>query len=177
MIVFHLLCSIKPSLYEMFSNQGTLGKSNPVQGSDDQVQVRFGGSSNANEGYIEVNYKGQGWKGVCDDSFDLNDAHVFCRMAGYTEGAETAYTRSKPFGYGSSGNVLALDNLACKGSEQSVVDCVHAGWNKENCNNKEWAGVKCKGTKSAVSDLYLSSWLEIKILTNPFTLGPIKHWN
>ena len=84
---------------------------------------------------------------MCDDSFDLNDAHVFCRMAGYTEGAETAYTRSKPFGYGSSGSVFALDNLACKGIEQSVVNCKHAGWNKENCGTKEWAGVKCKGVK------------------------------
>ena len=98
-------------------------------------------------------------------------------MAGYTEGAAAAYVASNPFGYGSSGSIFALDNLGCKGSEQSVVDCVHAGWNKENCNKNEWAGVKCKGIKSAVSDLNSLSWLGIEILANPFVLGPIKNWN
>ena len=108
------------------------------------MKVRFGGSSNAYEGYVEVNVNGQGWKGVCDDSFDLNDAHVICRMAGFPEGAETAYVQSKPFGYGVSKGVFAVDNLNCKGNEKSIVDCNRNSWNNENCGEKEWAGVRCK---------------------------------
>ena len=116
------------------------------KGSMDQVELRFGNSSNANEGYIEVNINGQGWKGVCDDNFGLKEAHVICRMAGYFEGADKAFTNSKPFGNGASGDDFAIDQLNCTGTELSVVECTHNSWNNENCAKTEWAGVKCKGS-------------------------------
>ena len=39
------------------------------------------------EGYIEIsNNGGLSWGGVCDDYYGIVDAHVFCRMAGFTLG-------------------------------------------------------------------------------------------
>ena len=115
---------------------------------DPKVQVRFGGSSNHNEGYVEVNYSNQGWKGVCDDNFDLNDAHVLCRMAGFADGASAFYVKSSPFGYGSSGHDFVVDGLQCTGSELTIADCQRNDWNKEDCKISEWAGVQCSGEKT-----------------------------
>ena len=111
--------------------------------SADQVEVRFGGSSKANEGYVELNVNGRGWKGVCDDWFGINDAHVICRMKGYPEGAEMAYQASKPFGHGASRDSFAVDDLRCTGTELSIVECKHANWYTDNCSKGEWAAVKC----------------------------------
>ena len=112
------------------------------------VQVRLGGSSNANEGYVEVNVNNQGWKGVCDDGFGINDARVICRMLGYSSGASDYFTNSSPFGYGSSGDYFAVDDLNCSGNEESIADCVHDPWYTDDCSNSEWAGVRCIGSSS-----------------------------
>ena len=47
-----------------------------------EVRVRLVGGSFASEGRIEVEYQGE-WGTICNDDFDLNDAHVICRMLGY----------------------------------------------------------------------------------------------
>ena len=117
--------------------------------------MRFGGSSNTNEGYVEVNVKigtstssarWQGWKGVCDYGFDLNDAHVICRMAGYPDGASAFFSNSKPFGSGSSGSDFAVSNLQCSGTETRITECQLKFMNL-GCGDSDWAGVRCKGEK------------------------------
>ena len=119
------------------------------------MEVRFGGSSNPYEGYVELNINGRGWKGVCDDKFDLNDAHVVCRMAGYSQGAKKAHVKSQPFGYGASGANFAVDDLKCTGNEVSIADCPRYSWYFDNCSKKEWAGVTCKGTVVRLKCLHL----------------------
>ena len=127
------------------------------QEKDPKIQMRFGGSSNTNEGYVEVNVKigtstssaqWQGFKGVCDDGFDLNDAHVICRMAGYPDGASAFFTNSKPFGRprGSSGRKFAVSNLHCMGTETRITECQLQFMNL-GCSYGDWAGVRCKGEK------------------------------
>ena len=76
-----------------------------------------------NEGRIEVrrntdNANGN-WGIVCDDFFDLNDGNVFCKMLGYTNGAEVVYNGSH-FGSGILG--FHLDDLQCTGDEESFLD-------------------------------------------------------
>ena len=36
----------------------------------------------ASEGRVEVKVRGE-WGSVCDDFWDMNSAHVFCRAVGY----------------------------------------------------------------------------------------------
>ena len=64
-------------------------------------------------------------------------------MAGYPNGASKYLTKSKPFGYGSSGDDFAVDDLKCKGNEASIADCKHREWYTDNCGSHEWAGVQC----------------------------------
>lgn len=40
------------------------------------------GGTGPYEGTVELNINGV-WGTVCDDHFDINDAQIICRMAGY----------------------------------------------------------------------------------------------
>ena len=106
------------------------------------VRVRLGGSSRANEGYVEALGSNGAWGGICDDEWGINDANVVCHMLGYP--SATAYFKAQSaFGQGPSGSRFVLDNLNCTGNESSVFDCPHNGeWN-EDCRANEIAGVRC----------------------------------
>ena len=45
------------------------------------MPVRLVGGRTSDEGRLEVHHKGT-WGTVCGESFDHNDAKVFCRMMG-----------------------------------------------------------------------------------------------
>eukprot|EP00058_Branchiostoma_floridae_P007110 XP_002592598.1 hypothetical protein BRAFLDRAFT_68921 [Branchiostoma floridae] len=100
--------------------------------------IRLVGGSLSREGRVEVYHDGQ-WGAVCDDAFDISDAHVVCRQLGYT-GAAEARTEAA-FGMGSG--QIWLDNLACGGSETNIEHCSHNGWGSHNCVHSEDAGVVC----------------------------------
>ena len=92
------------------------------------------------EGRIEVRKNGGPWGLVCDDGFGIEDANVFCKMLGYTNGAETVYTNSH-FGHGNLNYHSVY--LGCTGAEESFLDCPANSWNSHNCGSGEAAGVKC----------------------------------
>ena len=92
------------------------------------------------EGRIEVRKNGGSWGIVCDDHFDINDGNVFCKMLGYTKGAEDYYSGSY-FGHGNLD--FHLDEMQCIGAEESFLDCPANSWNNHNCNSGKAAGVKC----------------------------------
>ena len=52
-----------------------------VLDSPSPLKVRLAGSSNPNEGRVEVKYYGR-WGTICDDSWSSADAAVVCRMLG-----------------------------------------------------------------------------------------------
>ena len=47
-------------------------------------QIRLTGGEYSNEGLIEIYCNGQ-WGTVCDDSFGLTDARVYCNQLGYND--------------------------------------------------------------------------------------------
>eukprot|EP00058_Branchiostoma_floridae_P013512 XP_002599000.1 hypothetical protein BRAFLDRAFT_221693 [Branchiostoma floridae] len=106
-----------------------------------QLQLRLADGSVPVEGRVEVrNGTGQ-WGSVCDDDFDLQDAHVVCRQLGF--GAAMEAKLAGHFGEG-SGNVW-LDEVACRGNEMNLGDCPADSWGRSDCSHKEDAGVVCEG--------------------------------
>ncbi|XP_030851628.1 deleted in malignant brain tumors 1 protein-like [Strongylocentrotus purpuratus] len=105
----------------------------------DPFQVRLGGGSNDAKGRVEVLYDGS-WGTICDGGWDLRDARVVCRMLGY-DGALDAPISAR-FGQG-SGRIL-LANVNCKGIEDNLADCAHAGiGDYTSCGHEKDAGVIC----------------------------------
>lgn len=86
-----------------------------LQGVDD---IRLVGANSTVEGRVEVFHDGE-WGTVCDDSFDLNDAHVICRQLKLGKGAE-ARSRAK---YGQGTGKIFIDDLQCLGTERNIKNC------------------------------------------------------
>eukprot|EP00057_Strongylocentrotus_purpuratus_P011989 XP_011666463.1 PREDICTED: deleted in malignant brain tumors 1 protein-like [Strongylocentrotus purpuratus] len=101
-------------------------------------QVRLVGGSNDAEGRVEVMYDGS-WGTICDSWWDLRDARVVCRIAGF-DGALDA-PRSARFGQG-SGRVL-LTHVSCDGTEDNLADCAHAEIGRYTCSHSRDAGAVC----------------------------------
>ena len=88
------------------------------------------------EGRVEIYHQGN-WGTVCNDGWDIKDANVICSMLGYSG----ALRADKTFGHG-VGEII-LDNVNCAGTEESIVNCQHNGYNIHNCHHSEDVGVVC----------------------------------
>ena len=110
---------------------------------DDHRGIRLTGGHLEGQGHVELLYVGL-WGSVCDDFFDLNDAHVICRELGYQQ-AEDAH----PFAqFGFADGFIWLDDLACYGNESRLSDCPGTNWGTHNCFASEAASVTCSGVYS-----------------------------
>lgn len=75
---------------------------------------------------------------ICDEGWDINDAHVICRMLGFS-GALDAIVRSQ---YGEPrARYASLSNVQCNGTESSIFDCPYKS--NPNCFKSRCAGVRC----------------------------------
>ncbi|XP_065830989.1 scavenger receptor cysteine-rich domain superfamily protein-like [Oscarella lobularis] len=101
--------------------------------------IRLVGGSRGNEGHVEV-YHNNEWGRVCDDGWDLSDAHVVCRQLGFTRAER--YTTGSAFGNTASIEIR-MDDVQCNGNEQQLQDCSFRGWGTHNCSPSEYAGVVC----------------------------------
>ena len=113
--------------------------------------MRLGGHGNSEiEGYVEAfdTTNGQ-WGGICDNSFDVIDAHVICQMLGFTTAIEALSNSaaSEVFGTAPSGSNFVLDNLDCAGTESSIFHCPFTGELTDVCEASQIAGVKCSNCK------------------------------
>ena len=107
------------------------------------VRLRDGGSPDF--GRVEIYHNGT-WGTVCDDSWDINDTAVVCRMLGFkyawtaiSFAVEITTDELDLYGTGP----IWLDDVNCFGNESSLNECGHSGWLVHNCDHLEDAGVWC----------------------------------
>ena len=100
------------------------------------TQLRLVGG-NHTAGRLEIYLDGV-WGTVCDDYWDLQDAHVACRQMGFARAISAP--RYAAFGEGS--DPTHLDDVECNGGETDLLSCSHT--RDENCGHSEDAGVVCR---------------------------------
>ncbi|KAG8508339.1 Antigen WC1.1 [Galemys pyrenaicus] len=106
----------------------------------DSKQLRLVDGGHRCAGRVEILHQGS-WGTICDDLWDLRDAHVVCRQLGCGEALNA--TVAAHFGKGSG--PIWLDELQCTGKESQVWKCPSLGWGKHYCGHTKDAGVICSG--------------------------------
>ena len=93
------------------------------------------------QGTVEFyNSKKNRFEYICDEGWDINDAHVVCHMLGFP-GALDATLRSE---YGEpTPSYASVSEVQCNGTEDSIYVCPHES--VSYCSKSRSAGVQCLG--------------------------------
>ena len=110
------------------------------------ISIRLTGSSNSNEGRVEVFFNGE-WGTVCDDFWGLTDDNVVCAQLGFARALSAP--RFAHFGQG-TGRIW-MNSVECLGFENNLWDCSFDGWGSHNCRHSEDASVICEDSNAPPS--------------------------
>ncbi|XP_053416150.1 T-cell differentiation antigen CD6 isoform X6 [Nycticebus coucang] len=113
-------------------------------------------------GRVEMLERGQ-WGSVCDDTWDLEDAHVVCRQLGCGWAVQALPGLHFTPGRGP----IHRDQVNCSGAEAYLWDCPGLPGD-HYCGHKEDAGVVCSGSRS----LHNLSTPEVPASVQPATVEP-----
>ncbi|XP_045147305.1 scavenger receptor cysteine-rich domain-containing protein SCART1 [Echinops telfairi] len=118
--------------------EGSFGDAGVV--CEGSIRVRLADGPGRCAGRVEVLRDGA-WGTVCDDRWDLRDAHVVCRQLGCGQALQAL--GSAHFGPGAGRIWLA--ELGCRGAEGALWQCPSGGWGLQDCDHKEDASAICSG--------------------------------
>ncbi|XP_072051889.1 uncharacterized protein [Amphiura filiformis] len=105
------------------------------------LQVRLADSDVWHIGRVEVSIHGV-WGTVCDDDFDISDAHVICKHVGFV-GALKVLRATDGIKPGAPSLPIYFDDVDCIGDEDGLELCNHNGIGNHNCVHSEDVGVEC----------------------------------
>ena len=107
------------------------------------VRVRLRGSNSSNEGRVEIYHQGK-WGTICDDHWGFREATVICRMLNYSAAVYAIRNANTYFGSETNSSFpIWMDNVKCRGDEQSIAACRFNEWGYHDCSHFEDAGVVC----------------------------------
>jgi len=96
-------------------------------------------------GIVQVMYQGM-FGTVCTAGFDNTDASVVCTDLALGQSGTTVdiegFLKGGHYYTNSQLGPSWLSNVACKGSEQQLVECAHGGWGNA-CDRKASVSISC----------------------------------
>ena len=91
-------------------------------------------------GRLELNINNR-WGSLCDNGWDINDTMVACKQLGF-DFAEAPISRGT-LEYGPGSGLIWFGDVACNGTERSLLHCSHSGFGNQNCHPWGEAGLTC----------------------------------
>ncbi|XP_077967689.1 HHIP-like protein 1 [Styela clava] len=109
---------------------------------DREVETRLVGAGQgriATKGRVEIRPRGKKWSTICGNNWNLNNAHVVCRMSGFLNAREISFAE-----FGAGRGMVRFEHLNCRGDENHIDECEHSGWKAASCSHKDDASVWCE---------------------------------
>lgn len=135
------------------------------------TEIRLAGGSSTCSGRVEIFHNNE-WGTVCDNSWDIIDAHVACQEVGCAE----ALTAPGGARFGQGAGPIWLDQVNCIGKEASLSLCpTSRPWGDNDCNHSKDAGVVCAGNNYGSVDI-LKRCEIMYSASCPKKVTKSKHW-